>query len=117
MNKAKAMAAMPEAPTTPGTTIRPAPLLVEVLLGELLDLTVVVVSGFEDVVPGVEPVDDPLGPGVEEPPGTDNPLISAATVELKVPVMPVRVNLAENASAKALLWLAFGRLLDVKRMK
>lgn len=92
MNKAKAMAAMPEAPTTPGTTIRPAPLLVDVLLGELLDLTVVVVGGLEDAVLGeVKPVDDPLGPGVEEPPGAADPLISAATVALKVPVMPVRL--------------------------
>lgn len=85
------MAATPEAPTTPGTTIRPAPLLVEVLLGELLGLTeVVVVSSFEDVL-RVKPVDDPLGPGVEEPPGVVDPLISASTVELKVPVMPVRL--------------------------
>jgi len=103
MKKAKAMAATPEAPTTLGTTMRPAPLLLfEVLLGELLDLTdVVVVRGFEDVLGDVKPVDNPLDAGVEAPPGVVVPLISAATVALKVPVMPVRANLAENASAKA----------------
>jgi len=78
MKKAKAKAATPEAPTTLGTTMRPAPLLFEVLLGELLDLTVVdVVSGFEDVLGDVEPVDSPLTAGVEAPPGVVVPLISA----------------------------------------
>jgi len=117
MNKAKAMAATPEAPITLGTTMRPAPLLevlVEVGLGELLDLTVVVVSGFE-VLGDVKPVDDPLV-GVEELPGETVPLISAATVELKVPVIPVRVNLAENASALPVPLVA-GRLIDVNRRK
>lgn len=90
MNKANAMAATPEAPITLGTTIRPAPLLealTELLLGELLDLTLVpvVVSGF-DVLADGKPVDDPLG--VEEPPGVTVPLISAATVELNWPVIP-----------------------------
>jgi len=120
MNKAKAMAATPEAPITLGTTMRPAPLLelealVEVPLGELLDWTIVdVVSGF-DVLGDVKPVDNPLA-GVEEPPGETVPLISAATVALKVPVIPVRVNLAENASALPVPVVA-GRLLDVKRRK
>jgi hypothetical protein len=96
--------------------MRPAPFfeLLEVLLvGELLDLTVDVDSF--DVVD----VDDPLVTGVDDPAVEDGevPLISAATVALKVPVMPVRVNLAENASAKAPLWVGFGRLLDVKRIK
>jgi len=113
------MAATPEAPTTLGTTMRPAPFfaLVEVLLGELLDL-IVDVDSFDVVT--VEPVDDPLGTGVDDPAVEDAPeipLISAATVALKVPVMPVRVNLAENASAKAPLWVGFGRLLDVNRIK
>jgi len=68
MNKAKAMAAMPEAPMTLGTTMRPAPLLEALpeLLGELLDWTDVVVSGFEEELVG-KPVDNPLA-GVEEPP-------------------------------------------------
>jgi hypothetical protein len=92
MNKAKTMAPTPEAPITLGTTMRPAPLLealVEVVLGELLDLTVVVVSGF-DVLGDGKPVDDPLE-GVEEPPVVTVPLISAATVALNVPVIPVRL--------------------------
>jgi hypothetical protein len=117
MNKAKTMAPTPEAPITLGTTMRPAPLLealVEVVLGELLDLTVVVVSGF-DVLGDGKPVDDPLE-GVEEPPVVTVPLISAATVALNVPVIPVRVNLAENASALPVPLVA-ARLLDVKRRK
>jgi hypothetical protein len=76
MKKAKAIAATPEAPTTLGTTIRPAPLLEEAALGELPDLAVdvdVVVSGFEDVLEGVEPVDSPL----TEVEGAADPLISA----------------------------------------
>jgi hypothetical protein len=113
MNKAKAMAATPEAPITLGTTMRPAPLLEE-LLGELLDLTLVVDGGF-DVLEDVKPVDDPLE-GVEEPPGVTVPLISAATVELKVPVIPVRVNLAEKASALPVP-LGLARPTDVKRRK
>jgi len=117
MYKAKAMAATPDAPITLGMIMRPAPLLealVEVVLGELLDLTVVVVRGF-DVLEDGKPVDDPLA-GVEEPPVVTVPLISAATVALKVPVIPVRVNLAENASALPVPLVA-GRLLDVKRRK
>jgi hypothetical protein len=113
------MAATPEAPTTLGTTMRPAPLLaalVDVLLGELLDLTVDADSDGFDVVT-VEPA-DPLVTGVDDPAVEDTiPLISAETVALKVPVMPVIANLAENASAKALAWLASGRLLDVNRIK
>ncbi len=70
------MAATPEAPTTLGTTMRPAPLLaVEVLLGVLPDLEDDP-DGFEVVVDEVV-VDDPLGPGVEDPPGAVVPLICA----------------------------------------
>jgi len=97
----------------------PAPLLdldelLEVPLGELLDLTVDVDSF------AVVTVDDPLDTGVDNAAVEDAatvPLISAATVALKVPVMPVRANLAENASAKAPLWVGSGRLLDVNRIK
>jgi len=69
MNKAKAMAAMPEAPRTLGTTMRPAPLLeaLTVLLGELLDPAGVVVS-FTDVLGLSEPVDNLLAAGTEELP-------------------------------------------------
>jgi hypothetical protein len=95
--------------------MRPAPFfaLVEVLLGELLAL-IVDVDTFDVVTV------EPLGTGVDDPAvvgAPEIPLISAATVALKVPVMPVRVNLAENASAKAPLWVGFGRLLDVNRIK
>jgi len=100
--------------------MRPAPLLAAlvVLLGVLLDLTDVdsfdVVNVDDPVVAGVDdPVDDP-DPEVED---GRVPLICAATVALKVPVMPVRANLAENASAKAPLWVGFGRALDVNRIK
>lgn len=47
----------------------------------------------------------------------DCPLISAWTVELNVPVMPVIVNLAENASAGNWEFVASFRLIDVKRTK
>ena len=88
------MAATPEAPITLGTTMRPAPFFAleePLLVGELLDL-IVDVDSFDVVT--VAPVDDPLGtcvddPAVEDAPGT--PLICAATVALKVPVMPVRL--------------------------
>lgn len=75
MKKAKAIAATVEAPTTLGTTMRPAPLLLELLALDLAVVDgVVVVSGFEDVLEGVEPVDNA---DVEEPPGVVVPLISA----------------------------------------
>jgi hypothetical protein len=45
------------------------------------------------------------------------PLISCWTVELKVPVIPVRVNLAENASAGNWELLASFRLIDVNLIK
>jgi len=112
------MAAKPEAPTILGTTMRPAPLLalVVVLIAALLDLTTDV-DNF--AVVAVKPVDDPLGTGVDDPvvAGAELPLICAATEALKVPVMPVRANLAENASAKALAWVGSARLLDVNRIK
>lgn len=79
---------------------------------------------------------DPVAAAVEAAPdGPVEPLISAWIVELKVPVMPVRlfkpleeieyeedmtyVNLAENASAGALIEVMLGsfRLTDVILMK
>lgn len=83
------MAATAEAPTTPGTTMRPAPLLalVEVLLGALLDLTVDVDS-FDEVI--VELV-DPLDTGVDDPVVEEVPFICATTEALKLPVMAVRL--------------------------
>lgn len=85
------MAATPEAPITLGTTMRPAALLLALVVGELLDLTlVVVVNGF-DVVRDGKPVDDPLEE-VEGLPVVTVPLISAATVELNWPVIPVKLS-------------------------
>jgi len=49
--------------------------------------------------------------------GDTVPLISAWTVALKVPVMPVRANLAENASAMNWDWVGSGALLDVNLIK
>jgi len=45
------------------------------------------------------------------------PLIWAWMVALKVPVMPVRVNLAEKASIMNWGWLGSGKLLDVNLIK
>lgn len=65
---------------------------------------------------------DPLvAAGVEAAPapdeGVSEPVISASIVELKVPVMPVRANLAENASALNWGWEASFRPLDVNLIK
>jgi len=112
----KTIAATPVAPRTWGTTIWPTPLLdlAAALLAAELGLTVDAAAA--DVPEGC--VAD-LPEAVGAAPDAAEPLISAWIEELKVPVMPVRVNLAENASSLALIavWLGSFRLTDVNLMK
>lgn len=80
----------------------PAPLFLELpaaLLAAAFGLTVDAAAA--DVPEGFVVAPDPLVAAAVEaaPDGLVEPLITAWTVELKVPVMPLRVNLAENASA------------------
>jgi len=97
------------------------PLFLELLaaLLEVLDLTVDAAAA--DVLEACcVAIPDPLvTAAVAAAPdeGVSEPLISAWTVELKVPVMPERVNLAENASALNWDWVASFRELDVNLIK
>ena len=125
---------MPVAPRTRGITMWPAALFLEVpaaLLAAAFGLAVDAVAA--DELEGF--VGDPLvAPAVEAAPdAAAEPLITAWTVELKVPDMPLRlfktlggarirrdtthVNLAENASALNWVWLGSFRSTDVILMK
>ena len=90
--KAKARAATPVAPRTPGTTIRPAPLLafVELLARALaLDWTAdVVTRGVLGAAVPLLLAAEVVGAAV---PTDDAPLINAVTLLLNVPFMPVRL--------------------------
>jgi len=93
-------AAIPTMPATPVTPCLPAPLLLEVLVAEadvvLLAVETVVVSlvaaDVEAVAVAAAEVVPPMG-------AVDWPSISPWRVELKLPDMLVKVNLAENARA------------------
>jgi len=98
----------------------PAPLFAELpaaLLAAALGLTVD--AAAMDVPEGPLVAPDPLVAAAVEAAtdGPVEPLISAWIVELKVPVMPLRLNLAENASALNWVWLGSFRLTDVNLMK
>lgn len=103
--------------------------LVLVLVPEALDVPVTVAT-LDVLVGALLPVgvaepDEPEGvvaaPTLEGEPvlaGTEvAPLISLCTVALKVPVMPLRVNLAEKPSKGKLGLVVSLRLNEVKRMK
>jgi hypothetical protein len=116
----------------------PAPLVLALSLAALLGavLALTVDAAAADVAGAVVP-ELVVAAAVEAAPdGLVEPLISAWIVELKVPVIPVRlfktlrrkfkyqgdtthVNLAENASALALIWAWLGsfRLTDVILIK
>jgi len=107
--KAKARAATPVAPRTPGTTIRPPPLLLPVFGVGLLVVTVEVDDAdFGDVLDDARTDAEVLllaarvvvADATEA--GTDDPLTSAWTMGLNVPVMALRAKWAENASTKKL---------------
>jgi len=109
---------MPVAPRTRGTTMWPAALFLEVpaaLLAAAFGLTVDAAAA--DELEGF--VGDPLVAAAVEaaPDAAAEPLTTACTVELKVPDMPLRLNLAENASALNWVWLGSFRLTDVILMK
>lgn len=95
--KTKTIAATPVAPRTRGTTMWPAPLFLE-LLDELVAaaaLALTVDPAGADVAAACVLAPDPLlaaGVAAAAPDdGASEPLISAWTVALKVPVMPVRL--------------------------
>lgn len=73
-------------------TLRPAPLWAEVVLVEV-DLAELEVDAW--VVLSVRPPAEAEVAAAEEPP-TEAPATSAETVALKVPLIPVRENLAEK---------------------
>jgi len=101
---------------TPATPTLPAAPVLEVEVAFALELAllaweVVALVSFVEVAPVAEELAvAPMG-------AVDWPLISAWTVELKVPVMLVNVNLAEKASAGYWALVASFRLSDWKRMK
>ena len=86
------MAATPVAPSTRGTTMWPAPFLElpAALLAAVFGLTVDAAAA--DEAEGCVVAPDPLvAAAVEAAPEAAEPLITAWTVELKVPVMPLRL--------------------------
>jgi hypothetical protein len=89
------MAATPVAPRTPGTAMWPAPLLLEldpvlVPVAEVVALTVDPDVVGACVVRGLEAAAVAAAPAPDE--AVNVPLISPWTVELKVPVIPVRLS-------------------------